>query len=200
MSGDEIRHFQYLLRQLGEGSQEAAQELAETYGTHVRRCVRQRLPRKLRSKFDSIDFVQLVWKSVFAETDKLVKLQDPEEFVRLLAGMARNKVAGIGRQLQTQKKDVHREVRLEECCSKVDLHPPSRDPTPSAMAIFREEFQHIVQEEPRRDKKVVELRYEGNTFHEIAKRLQIDESTARKVIRRLKRKRQEEEEAGAADE
>jgi RNA polymerase sigma-70 factor (ECF subfamily) len=188
---DEHRIFQDLLRRLQEGSQEAARELAETYGDHLRRCIRQRLPRKLRSQYDSIDFVQLVWQSVFLEPDKLPELQDPEQFIRFLAGIARNKVLGVGRHLQTQKKDVDREVRLDEVHSTESHNAVSRDPTPSAVAVFREQWEQIVEQQPPRDKEVVEMRYEGNTFQEIADRLEIDESTARRIIRRLKKRKRE---------
>jgi RNA polymerase sigma factor (sigma-70 family) len=186
---DENRRFQSLLRQLQEGSHEAARELAETYAEHVLRCVRARLPRKLRSQYDSIDFVQLVWKSVFTEPDKLAKLRDADQFVRFLAGIARNKVALADRQLQTLKKDVDREVRLDAQCPDAGPHPVSRDPSPSATAVFHEHWDDLVQQQTLRDGQVVEMRYEGSTFDEIAENLDIDEATARKIIRRIKRRK-----------
>jgi RNA polymerase sigma factor (sigma-70 family) len=186
---DDTRRFQSLLRQLQEGSHEAAKELAETYAGHVLRCVRSRLPRRLRTRYDSIDFVQLVWKSVFTEPDKLAKLRDANQFVRFLAGMARNKVAIVDRQLQTIKKNLDREVRLDEGCPDAGPHPVSRDPTPSSAASFREQWDKFVQQQPQRDGRVVEMRYEGSTFVEIAESLDIDEATARKIIRRLKRRK-----------
>lgn len=185
---DDNRRFQSLLRQLQEGSHEAAKELAETYGDHVLRCVRGRLPRRLRSQYDSIDFVQLVWKSVFTVPEKLAKVRDADQFVRILAGMARNKVAVVDRQLQTLKKDVEREVQLDESCPIAGPHPVSRDPTPSATASFREQWDRMVQQQSQRDGQVVKMRYEGSTFQEIAKNLNMDEATARKIMRRLKRR------------
>jgi len=186
---DDTRRFQSLLRQLQEGSHEAARELAETYGEHVLRCVRSRLPRRLRSRYDSIDFAQLVWKSVFTEPVKLAKVRDANQFVRFLAGMARNKVAVADRHLQTMKKALDREVRLDEGCPDGGPHPVSRDPTPSSAASFREQWDKFVQQQPERDGRVVEMRYEGSTFVEIAESLDIDEATARKIIRRLKRRK-----------
>jgi RNA polymerase sigma-70 factor (ECF subfamily) len=185
---DENSRFQLLLRQLQEGSHEAARELADTYGEHVLRCVRYRLPRRFRSQFDSLDFAQLVWKSVFAAPEKLARLRDPEEFVKFLAIVARNKVVGAGRKLQRQKNDVQREVKLDDLASDVRLHPPSREPTPSATAVFRERWKEVVQEQPLREGQVVEMRYEGSTYEEIAQQLNMDESTARKIVRRLKRR------------
>jgi RNA polymerase sigma-70 factor (ECF subfamily) len=186
---DENRRFQSLLRQLQAGSHEAAKELAETYAEHVLRSVRARFPRKLKPQFDSIDFVQLVWKSVFTQPAKLANVRDPDHFVRILAGMARHKVALADRELQTLKKDVEREVRLDDQCPDAGPHPVSRDPSPSSTAAFRERWDELVQKQTLRDGQVVEMRYEGSTFDEIAENLDIDEATARKIIRRIKRRK-----------
>src|SRR5262245_41359667 len=93
-------HFQSLLRELQAGSEDAARELAATYREHVLRCVRRTLRRKMRQQFDSLDLAQLVWASVFIAPVRLAEIQSPEQFVRFLAGVARNKVAHEGRRMQ----------------------------------------------------------------------------------------------------
>src|SRR5262245_47740650 len=127
---DETRRFQSLLNQLQQGSHEAARELAEIYGPHILRCVRLRLPRRLRSRYDSLDFLQLVWKSVFTEPDRLAKLRDADQFVKFLAAIARNKVANVDRRQQTIKVGLEREVLLKEHNPEARPQPISRDPTP----------------------------------------------------------------------
>ena len=57
--------FPSLMQQISMGSEDAAWELVERYGELIRRAVRRVLNKKLRSKFDSLDFVQLVWSSFF---------------------------------------------------------------------------------------------------------------------------------------
>jgi RNA polymerase sigma factor (sigma-70 family) len=191
---DETRQLQALLQQVQQGSQEAARELADTYGPHVRRHVRRTLNPSLRPKFDSIDFVQLVWASFFAEPDRLTQLESPEQLVAYLGGMARHKVLNTGRDLYTQKRDVHREVRFDQLRRELRLDQPgmeaephltSRDPTPSAVAIFNEEWERLVADQPHKVRRIVEMRYAGSTFDEIAAELEIHERTARKVIERL---------------
>ena len=66
-----------------------------------------------------------------------------------------------------------------------DKHITSRDPTPSAVAIFREEWENLVDRQPAEVGRVVQLRYEGATYREIANELQINERTARKAIDKL---------------
>lgn len=197
---DDTHRLPRLLKQVQEGSQDAARELAETYGPHVRRYVRRNLDASLRPKFDSIDFVQLVWASFFAQPGRAADLETPEQLVRYLGGMARHKVLNTGRDLHTLKRNVEREVRFEQLGRDVRFDPqepdggphlPSRDPTPSAVAICREEWERIVEDQPELVRRIVELRYAGSTFEEIAAALQIHERSARKIIDRLEKRRRE---------
>lgn len=189
---DEIRnqHFQALLRQVQQGSHEAARELYETYVDHVLRGVRVRLWHRMRSKFDSQDFVQQVWASFFDGRERLPDFDTPEALVNYLLGMAYNKVTGEGRHLQTQKHDIQREQRIATAAGP---HPVSRDPTPSAVAVYHEQYDRLVDRQPPRVKRIVELRLDGKTFEEIAAELEIDESTARRVIKRLQLEAQSSE-------
>jgi len=184
---DEIRnqHFQALLRQVQQGSHEAARELYETYVDHVLRGVRVRLWHRMRSKYDSQDFVQQVFASFFDGRERLPDFDTPEALVNYLLGMAYNKVTGEGRHLQTQKHDIQREQRIDTATTAAGPHPASRDPTPSAVAVYHEQYDRLVDRQPPRVKRIVELRLDGKTFEEIAAELDIDESTARKVIKRL---------------
>ena len=59
----------------------AAKELYDTYVAHVLRCVRNRMWHRLRSKFDSQDFVQQVWASFFVGETKLPDFQTPDDLI-----------------------------------------------------------------------------------------------------------------------
>jgi RNA polymerase sigma-70 factor (ECF subfamily) len=184
---DETRHdhFQGLLRQVQEGSHEAARELYDTYVEHVIRSVRLRLWQRMRSRFDSQDFAQQVWASFFVEPGTLPSFRTPEELVNYLMGMAFHKVSGEGRHMLTQKNNIQRETRIDTMATATGPHPASRDPTPSAVAVYREQYDRLVESQPPQVRKIVERRVEGMTFDEIAAELDIDESTARRVIKRL---------------
>jgi RNA polymerase sigma factor (sigma-70 family) len=177
--------FQTLMQQLRAGSQEAANELATKYASHVRRAVRDRMRGELRPKYDSVDFEQQVWKSFFAEAKSLPDLQDPAQLIGYLVGIARHKVADEGRHLLTQKHDVQREVRIDERAATEGSHPASRDPTPSAVAVFHEEFELLVSNQPPQVRRLVELKMQGMTNHEIADALGVHERTVRRMMERL---------------
>lgn len=62
---DDDDDFFLLMRRIREGSEDAAWELFEKYGGYIRRAVRRALNPRLRTQFESQDFVQMVWKSFF---------------------------------------------------------------------------------------------------------------------------------------
>jgi RNA polymerase sigma-70 factor (ECF subfamily) len=180
--------FRSLMRAAQAGSEEAARELYETYGKYVLRCVRHRMWHRLRSKFDSQDFVQQVWASFFVGGGDSPEFETPEALIGYLQSMAENKVASEGRQRRLPKRNLTLEVAVQEDSDTVGQHPATRLPTPSAVAVFNEQFDRLVDQQTEDTRAVAQLRYEGNTFEEIAQCLDMDESSARKVMRRLKRR------------
>ena len=189
MSNDiEQQKFRTLLREAQAGSQEAARELYDTYVHYIRECVRQRLWRKLRSKFDSQDFVQQVWLSFFRDGGNLPDFQSPAELLAYFKSMAENKVTFEARNRQMKRRAVNLEERVAEEDSHVGAHPATRIPTPSAIAIVRERYEELVGQRPREMQDVAELRLAGASFRQIAEELQIDEATARRVMRILRRR------------
>jgi RNA polymerase sigma-70 factor (ECF subfamily) len=176
--------FTQLMDRLTHGSQDAAWELIEVYGPHVRRYVRRTLTQDLRSKFDSIDFAQVVWASFFREPDRIRQLTTPQQLLGYLASMARNKVVSETRKrIFSQKHDIRREVSLENTEPGEAL--VSSDPTPSSVAVARERWNRLVDRQPADVRRILELRFQGETYDEIAKRMQINERTVRRAIARL---------------
>ena len=188
MSDDlEQQRFRTLLREAQGGSDNAARELYDTYVHYIQKCVRHRLWRRLRSKFDSQDFVQQVWLSFFRD-DSLPDFQTPAELLAYFKAMAENKVTFEARHRQMKRRAVRLEQRVEEDDSHVGAHPATRIPTPSAIAMVRERYDDLVGQRPREMQDIAELRLAGASFREIAEELQIDEATARRVMRMLRRR------------
>ena len=184
MQTTETRTFRGLLDEVRSGSQEAAWELVETYGPHVHRYVRRVMHRSLRSKFDSLDFVQIMWASLFREPGKLSGFDQPEEFIAYLVTLAKNKVFNELRRRTAPRYDIGREQQYPNdsvACGEIRQQPP----TPSAVAIAKERWVHLVSNQNQTVQSVVTMRLRGNTFDEIAEKLQIHERTARKAIAQL---------------
>lgn len=181
-------NFRQLLEQVREGSEEAAYQLVDQYGDSIRRAVRRVLNQKLRSKFDSLDFVQIVWGSVFRAPDFLERIERPEDLASYLITMARNKVGmEVRRRLQTEKYNVNRETPLERAASPQPADRWREQPEPVQEAIAREKWSQLLQDQSPRCQQILRLRSEGHTCQAIAQELDVDERTVRRILKRLQR-------------
>ena len=85
--------FVALIDRAKSGDSAAFALLLQNFENDVRMMVRVRLPRVLRSEFDSLDFVQAVWQSVLIQFDEdPAPFADPGRMRNYLAAVARNKV------------------------------------------------------------------------------------------------------------
>src|SRR3954451_370912 len=138
-SGD-LRAF---LARIRAGDEEAARELLTRYEAQVRLVVRRQLPRILRSRFDSLDFLQSVWRSFFrrmrAGPDEF---EDPRHLVAFLARAAQNKVIDEYRRAGSLKQDMHMEEPLWPEGSRPRELVADTD-SPSEVAEAREAFRRL---------------------------------------------------------
>jgi RNA polymerase sigma factor (sigma-70 family) len=178
--------FHSLVRRVREGSEDAAWELVDQYGESIRRAVRRALNERMRSKFDSLDFVQVVWNSLFRARDKLDRFDRPEELAAYLVTMARNKVGmEVRRRLMTKKFNVGHEQSLDQLSSRGGPNVPSRHPSPVDVAIAREQWDRLLQDQPPHYRRIIHLRLQGHTFQSIAEAVHLDECTVRRFLKRL---------------
>lgn len=178
--------FRELMDRVRKGSEEAAWELVNQYGESIRRAVRRALHERLRSKFDSLDFVQIVWNSLFRGRDKLGRFGRPEELTAYLVAMARNKVGmEVRRRLMSEKHGVKHEESLEQLQASGNINIPSRQPAPVDVAIAHEQWDRLLEGQPPHYRRIVQLRLQGNTYRKIADTVGVDERTVRRVLEKL---------------
>ncbi len=178
--------FAVLLHRIKEGSEEAMLELVEKYGQHVFRAVRRKLNRKMRSKFDSGDFVQAMWASIFENRARLFEFTTARDLIVFLSRVAHNKVIDeIRRRLVLQGRNLKREVRLDQ--TNVGKSAVSRGPTASEVFIAGESLQQMTARHSTRSQIVFELRRNGATYAEIASVLGVTSKTVQRVLQRLRR-------------
>jgi len=177
--------FCSLMKQVSEGSEEAAWALVEEYGEVIRRAVRRALNNKLRSKFDSLDFVQLVWSSFFRARNRLDRFEHPAQLAAFLLTIARNKVGmEVRRRLQTERYDLNREYSLD-APAMIQHEIADHKPLPIDIAVARERWNHLLSGQPPHCRRIIRLRLQGRTYKNIASILDIDESTVRRFLNRL---------------
>jgi RNA polymerase sigma factor (sigma-70 family) len=182
----EIKDFRGLMNRIKEGDADAVWMLVKHYGEDIRRAVRRSLNHKLRPKFDSLDFVQLVWSSFFRVHTSVGRFDQPEELAAFLVTMARNKVGmEVRRRLLSQKNNLNRESSLEEKSPAAREKFIAPEPTPLEFAIARERWDRILLDQPNHYRQIIQFRLQGRTCQDIADTMHMNESTVRRFLKRL---------------
>lgn len=175
--------FTELMQQVRQGSPEAAARLLREHGPLVMAVVRRRLHRRLRPKFDSVDFTQAVWASFFVRAAKNHQFETPDQLAAFLVQMAQNKLAAEHRRrFRTAKYQIHREA---DAASAASDHVPAPGPSPTEMAIAKETLEQLLTGQPAHYRQIVELKLAGLTVDEIAQRVGTHERTVRRVLKQL---------------
>jgi RNA polymerase sigma-70 factor (ECF subfamily) len=175
----DTNEFAELMHRLRGGSEEAARELLDRYGQHILRVVRRKLSRELRSKFDSVDFVQAVWASFFADVPRRQGIDHPKALLAFLVTLAQNKVVDAVRQrMQTNRYSVNRERALDPTLA-------AREPSPSQVAIANDEWRHLLADLPDHYQRMLVLLREGHSQKDIAREIGVNEKTVRRVLEKL---------------
>ena len=174
------KRFASLMKELREGSDEAAWKLLEEYGPHIKAVVRKSLGTRLRVLYDSTDFVQSVWASLLRADHDFVNVKNPRNFI---LAVARNKVVDeMRKRRQSIKHNVDREIPLDSV-EESDLGGHS--PRPSEWVQAKERWESIMSGQNEVGKEVIRLRIAGHTLEDIAERLDISERTVRRTIKRI---------------
>ncbi len=183
MSDDD---FEELLQKTKEGDPEAARRFLDVFQTEVRAMVRNRLPKKLRNRFDSMDIVQQIWTSFFSDLHEKPRQFDNIQHLRgFLAGVAKNKVfQEHRRQTMTAKFQIDREEPLyvQKGGQVVPRELVGTEPTPSKHAQAGDRFQQLTAGRLPHEVEVIKLRRQGWTFEEIAEQTQLSDRTIRRII------------------
>ena len=184
------------LRRIQEGDETAARELLQRFEPEVRLVVRRQLPRLLRSRFDSLDFLQSVWGSFFRRMrDAPTDFEDSRHLVAFLARAAKNKVIDEYRRAASLKNDMHREEPLwgdgrrpKEVADPID--------SPSEVAQAHEVFDRLHALLPEERRTMLELKAQGLSSKDIGERLGVSERTVQRVLEELRRRMETEWEPG----
>ena len=180
--------FADLIRRARAGEPDAAVELLDRFEPEVRTMVRVRLPKALRNRFDSMDFVQAVWASVLTvgpAEPAPASFADESQFRGFLAGVARNKIfEEHRRQTRTKKYDIGREERLyvRKGASDIPRDVPGSEPTPSENVQAVDRLGQLVEGRTEQEAEIINLRRDGLTYEEIAAKIGLHERSVRRVI------------------
>jgi RNA polymerase sigma-70 factor (ECF subfamily) len=174
--------FADLIRQVRQGDARAAERLVRRYEPAVRRVVQLRLQHSsLRRHIDSVDVCQSVLASFFCRAALgQYDLSGPEQLVKLLTAMARNKFANQARKRQGLPADP-----VPGRAATGGLEEAAADePSPSRLAAGRD-LLAAVRARLREDERVLaDFRARGLEWPEIAAELGGTPDALRKKLTR----------------
>jgi RNA polymerase sigma-70 factor (ECF subfamily) len=178
--------FDALMRQVLAGSEDAAKELFRNYEPTLLHAIRRRLNKKIRSKFDSVDFAQDVWASFFAEEPSKRVFESPDHLVAFLTALAQNKVTDETRKhFRTIKYNVEREQSMDDSQAFDREEIVGNQPTPSQIVMSHEEWRVFLRKQPLVYRRIFTMYRDGKTEGQIATELGIADRTVRRVMERL---------------
>jgi RNA polymerase sigma-70 factor (ECF subfamily) len=178
----DAKAFHDLLLRVRAGEEEAAAELVRCYEPAIRRTVRFQLrDSRLRRMLDSVDICQSVLASFFLRAASgQYELDKPEQLVKLLAVLARNKLASQGRRAEV----VRREMQSVEADLAGAGEPVAPGPSPSRQIagkdLLREVRKHLSAEE----RELVDRRSQGQDWEHIASEMSASPEALRKRLTR----------------
>ena len=188
-SASELSDF---LRRIQAGDDGAARELLNRYEAEVRLVVRRQLPRLLRSRFDSLDFLQSVWGSFFRRMRTApTEFEDSRHLVAFLARAAKNKVIDEYRRAASRKHNMHREEPLWLDGRRPRDVPDPID-SPSEVAEAHEVLVRLCELMPVGRRTILEMKAQGLSSKDIGQRLGISERTVQRVLEELRRRMETE--------
>jgi len=178
-----------LLQEIRAGSEEAAEQFVRRFGETILRVIRGRLEPRLRSQFDSCDFLQDVFTSFFAAPPAPEVFSGPDALLEYLTTMARHKVVDVARQhLFGKRRNLNRETSLDGSSKFKAMEQAGGGPTPSEVVMADERLEGLTQGMPPGHQRIVQLRRLGYTHSEIAAELGLSTRQVQLRIRHLDRK------------
>ena len=158
------------LREARNGNQEAWETLFKECYPKVRRVVRRRLNRSLRTIYDSRDFANEAMESLAAHLDQL-QFPTVGSLIAFLAKVAEQKVIDVHRRQGTAKRDQGRTQSIsagEDEDGFGELQVSSPTPTASQYAQANEVHERLLARGDETERRVIQLKQQGYSNQDIA--------------------------------
>jgi RNA polymerase sigma-70 factor (ECF subfamily) len=182
--------FPALIARVRAGDEQAAAELVRRYEPAIRRAARVRLvDTRLNRLLDSMDICQSVMASFFVRAALgQFELETPDQLLRLLATMTRNKLAGQVKGHRAARRDFRRVAAApDDRGGEADAGPEriaGPDPTPSRDLAARELLEEALRRLSPEERRILDGREQGGQWAEIAAELGSSPEAIRKKLAR----------------
>lgn len=175
------RRTRFVFDRVQSGDEEAAREVFERYMNRLVALARSRLSDKLQQKFDADDIVQSAFRSFFRRAqDRQFAIRRSGELWALLASITRHKLLKKAEHYRQQKRNVEQDQQLPAEAASAAVF--SGEPTPQEAVALTDEVEFLMRELEPMQRRMLEMRLQGQTIPEIAEAVQRSERTVRRFL------------------
>lgn len=161
------------------GNEPALEQLCRIYGERVRRIIRLRMGKELRSKLESMDMVQDVLMCAFRDFEDFTYTGEGD-LLRWLGQIAENRIRDNLDKLRADKRDIRKEIPLQDNAAtsnddRARVPEPARNTTPSVILSKKEELDKLEKAidklKPEYKEVIIWAKIDGLSYKEIGSRL-----------------------------
>lgn len=176
-----------LLEQWRAGDEDAARQLFDIYVERLVALARRRISQRLASRVDAEDIVQSVFRTFFGRARQgQFKVEDQDDLCKLLMRITVHKTLRQVAYHKAAKRDPGHEMGQSEHSTEMLMELLDREPTPDAEAAFIDQLETFLGTLRPEERTILEMRMQGYTNEEIAKKLDIYDRKIRRVIERIR--------------
>ena len=170
---------QELVTRAKGGNKPALEQLCRVYGERIRRIIRLRMGKELRSRLESMDMVQDVLMCAFRDLEEF-NYTSEGDFLRWLGQIAENRIRDNLDKLHADKRDIRKEIPLQDDAStsnddRARVYEPARNTTPSVILSKKEELDKLEKAidklKPEYKEVIIWAKIDGLSYKEIGSRL-----------------------------
>lgn len=175
-----------LFASFAAGSQSAADRMFHRYINRLSRLAQARLTPRLAQRVDAEDIVMSAWRSFFVAAENgRFSIRESGDLWSLLATITLRKVYRTAEFHSAEKRDVNTEV----CgTAEADLIAmlPSIEPGPEEAAALVDLVENMLTSLTQTDRRIVELRLQGELMADVARESGVSERTVRRVLQKVR--------------
>lgn len=176
-----------LLSRCRLGDDSAAQAIFDRYVERLHALARRRLSQRLSSRVDPEDIVQSVFRTFFGRLKEgQFKINDQDDLCKLLVRITVHKTLRQVAFHRADKRNPHSEVGQTDSGQARLLELLDREPTPEETAAFLDQLEHFLSRLRPQEREILEMRMQGFSNEEIAKKLGIYDRKIRRIVERVR--------------
>lgn len=183
---DEPADDRDLIAQFKAGSESAAGELFDRYCEKLMKLARRRIGQRMSSRVDPEDVIQSAFRTFFVHVrNDEFTFEGENDLFKLLVRLTVNKALRQIAYHRAAKRSPHKEAAQATDSYDALGDLAAHDPPPEVAVAVLEELERFLGQLPEFDRRVLELKLQGNTTTEIAEQLGSYDRKIRRVLERI---------------